>query len=156
MMRTKTGIRSPSFVGLAPSSEASARAKRANTARDTLPELNLRRALQRLGLRYKTNCQNLPGHPDIVFQYAKVAVFCDGDFWHGRNWSQLRAKLQRRFNAPYWTAKIAANRARDKITGRSLRQLGWCVVRLWETDIKRDPDAVAFQVKRLLRDRSQR
>lgn len=150
MSKREHAIRVPSFSGFRPSSPASSRAKRANPARDTIPELCLRRALWRLGLRYQTHWRKLPGRPDIVFCKAKLAIFCDGDFWHGRNWTKLHAALRRRANQSYWTAKIAANKARDERTRRAIRRRGWKVVRLWETDIKRDPDSVAFQLKKIL------
>ncbi|TAJ79308.1 hypothetical protein EPO44_19395, partial [bacterium] len=88
--------------------------------------------------------------PDIVFPKAKLAIFCDGDFWHGRNWTNLHAALRQRANPTYWIAKIAANRARDERTRRAIRRRGWQVVRLWETDIRRDPDSVALQLKKIL------
>src|SRR5262245_56757014 len=106
--------RSPSYVGLRPASEAASRAKRANRKKDTAHELLLHRELWRLGLRYRMHVAGLPGSPDLVFRRARVVVFCDGDFWHGRHWKKLRADLQRRHNAAYWIAKIARNRERDQ------------------------------------------
>lgn len=137
----------PSFKGLTPSSAASSRAKRANRARDTSPELALRRALWGLGVRYRIHATDLPGRPDIVLRKARVAVFCDGDFWHGRGWRALRLALQRRANASYWIAKIKSNRLRDARSRRALRRLGWHVIALWETDIKRDPEQAARVIK---------
>ena len=69
----------------------------------------LRSELWRLGLRYRKHAGNLPGKPDIVFARAKVVVFCDGDFWHGRDWPRLKARLKKRHKAAYWVAKIARN-----------------------------------------------
>lgn len=92
----------------------------------------------------------MPGKPDIVFHRARVAVFCDGDFWHGRRWRDRHEKLARGSNAPYWTAKISANVARDRRTTRLLRAAGWIVVRLWETDVLRDVARAADKVERLL------
>ena len=71
---------------------------------------------------------------------ARVAVFCDGDFWHGRNWPRLRTQLARRANSTYWIAKIGANRTRDRRQTNLLRRLGWSVVRVWETDVLASPD----------------
>ncbi len=149
-MKKQRSIQTPSFSGYRPSSEASSRAKQANPARDTLPELYLRRALWRLGLRYRTHWPKLPGRPDIVFPKATLAIFCDGDFWHGRNWTKLQAALRRRANQSYWIAKIAANKARDERTRRAIRRRGWQVVRLWETDIRKDSDSVARQLRKIL------
>jgi DNA mismatch endonuclease (patch repair protein) len=149
-VRKQRPIRTPSFAGFRPSSAASSRAKQANLSRNTLPELCLRRALWRLGLRYRTHWQKLPGRPDIVFPRARLAIFCDGDFWHGRNWAQLRPVLQRRANPLYWVAKIAANRARDERTRRAIRRRGWQVMRLWETEIRRDPALIARHLRKVV------
>jgi DNA mismatch endonuclease (patch repair protein) len=143
----------PSFKGLRPASESAARAKRANRKRDTAAELALRRAVWRMGLRYRVNVATMPGTPDIVFSRARVAVFCDGDFWHGRDWPRLRAKLECGTNPGYWSAKIARNRERDRRVDAELTRAGWRVVRLWETDIRRDPDTAARLVAGLARER---
>jgi DNA mismatch endonuclease, patch repair protein len=137
----------PNFAGLRPASEAASRAKRANRKRDTRPELLLRSALWALGLRYRTHVSGLPGTPDLLFKRAGVVVFCDGDFWHGRNWPELRGQLERRHNADYWVAKIARNRERDCKHTERLTQEGWFVLRLWESDIVRDVGAAAAHVK---------
>jgi DNA mismatch endonuclease Vsr len=102
--------KTPSFNGLQPSSEASSRAKRANRKQDSRHEILLRSELTKLGLRYRKYASDLLGNPDLVFRTAKIVVFCDGDFWHGRDWVKLKRKLLRRHNANYWIAKIASNR----------------------------------------------
>lgn len=130
-----------------PVSEASSRAKRANRRQDTTPELLLRHELWKMGMRYRKNVQNLPGRPDLIFVKAKVAVFCDGDFWHGRDWPARREKLEQGANAAYWSSKIASNIERDIRNTALLRQSGWHVIRLWETDIKRDPHGAACRVR---------
>jgi DNA mismatch endonuclease (patch repair protein) len=124
-----------SFRELKPASEAASHSKRANRKKDSLHEILLRRELTRLGLRYRKNDGDLPGSPDIVFRGARVVIFCDGDFWHGRDWVRLKRNLLRRHNASYWIAKIKRNRARDREVSRKLAKAGWHVVRLWETDI---------------------
>jgi DNA mismatch endonuclease (patch repair protein) len=108
----------------------------------------LRSQLWRLGLRFRKNVKTLPGKPDIVFRSVRVVVFCDGDFWHGRYWKTLQLKLKRGTNASYWSAKIASNIYRDKRNTALLKKAGWHVIRLWETDIKRDPLAAATLVKK--------
>jgi len=108
---------------------------RRNKAKDTAPEILLRKALWSRGLRYRLHVSQLPGKPDIVFSRERVAVFVDGDFWHGRNWEELEKKLKRRANAEYWIAKIRYNRDRDREQRRALEEHGWTVIRLWETDI---------------------
>lgn len=148
-MKEKDELRPPmpSFRGLQPASPASSLAKRGNRNRDTIHEILLRRTLWSLGLRFRKNVAWLPGKPDVVFPREKVVVFCDGDFWHGRNWPSLEAKLKCGANATYWPAKIRRNMERDRQNTQVLEQQGWVVIRLWETDIKRDPYAAALYVK---------
>jgi DNA mismatch endonuclease (patch repair protein) len=110
----------------------------------------LLKALRARGLGFRTNYASLPGRPDIVFNGARLVVFCDGDFWHGRNLSQRLRKLSRGHNAAYWVAKIQGNAARDRRNSRALREAGWTVLRVWETDINRNPHAVAAKVARRL------
>jgi DNA mismatch endonuclease (patch repair protein) len=144
-------MKSPSFAEFRPSSPAASSVKRRNRGCDTRPELLLRRALWRLGARYRLHVAALPGRPDVVFVSAKLAVFCDGDFWHGRNWAARRRRLSRGSNPAYWIPKILANRARDRHVMRELAALGWSVARVWETDVIRDPDAVAIMLLRKVR-----
>ena len=143
----------PSYQGLQPASEAASRVKRRNRKKDTAHEVLLRRALWRMGLRYRKHVARLPGNPDLVFFRARLVVFCDGDFWHGRNWEQLRLQLEQRHNAAYWLAKIGSNRARDRRNTASLEGQGWTVLRCWETDVKKDPDATARTIAGAVRTR---
>jgi DNA mismatch endonuclease (patch repair protein) len=136
-------MRSPSFVGLTPASEAASASKRLNRSTDTKQEVLLRRALWQRGLRFRKNVTTLPGKPDIVFSRSRVAVFCDGDFWHGRNWRRLSSALQKRANASYWCEKIRSNMVRDRRTTRLLEEQHWQVIRLWEGDITKDPEKAA-------------
>ena len=96
-------------------------------------------AFKSLGLA-ASKCQGeLIGRPDFIFNDEKVAVFCDGDFWHGNNWKKTRPKLAQGANPRYWVEKIAYNRRRDRLINRLLQKAGWKVVRLWESDIVKDP-----------------
>jgi DNA mismatch endonuclease (patch repair protein) len=106
----------------------------------------LRSALRRLGLRYRVDVAALPGRPDIVFGPTRVAVFCDGDFWHGRDLEQRLSKLARGHNAPYWVAKIQSNVARDRRHDEALARGGWLVLRFWETDIARNAATLAARI----------
>lgn len=148
--RSDPSIRVPRYTAFRPASRLASEIKKKNRARDTKVELLLRRQLWKRGLRYRLHDPRLPGKPDIVFSRAKVAVFCDGDFWHGRNWRSRRAKLARGANAPYWLAKIEANILRDHRFTKELRRLGWTVLRFWETDIARDVDAAVESILALL------
>jgi DNA mismatch endonuclease, patch repair protein len=137
----------PSFSGLQPASGVSSRIKQSNRNADTSQERLLRSALWRRGLRFRKNVRSLPGKPDIVFVKARVVVFCDGDFWHGRHWRKLSRKLRAGTNASYWLLKIRANMQRDRRRNVELARSGWRVLRLWETDILRDPNACALFVE---------
>jgi DNA mismatch endonuclease (patch repair protein) len=111
--------------------------------RDTGPELALRRALHRRGLRYRVHRRPLPDlarQADIVFTRAKVAVFVDGCFWHG---CPEHGRRQHHTNGWYWPNKIAANKDRDRDTDKRLRAAGWVAVRVWEHEL---PDAAADRV----------
>jgi len=123
---------------------------RGNRKHNTRPEILLQQGLRKLGLRFRKHIRDLAGEPDVAFPKVKVAVFCDGDFWHGRNWRGLKAKLAQRANAQYWIAKNAANRRRDIYNVLALRREGWTVIRIWETDITRNPHLAARQVERIL------
>jgi DNA mismatch endonuclease (patch repair protein) len=113
----------------------------------------LRGELWKLGLRYRKYASDLPGNPDLVFRRARVVVFCDGDFWHGRDWRRLKRALSRPHNAEHWTAKIARNRERDCKNSKRLAEAGWLVLRLWETDILGDAKAGAVCIQHVVLER---
>jgi DNA mismatch endonuclease, patch repair protein len=122
-----------------------------NRSTDTKCERVLRSALWRLGLRFRKNVRSLPGKPDIVFIKERLIVFCDGDFWHGRQWDVRKEKLTKGSNGSYWVSKIQQNINRDHEHVALLKELGWIVLRVWETDILRDPSTVADKVYRALK-----
>lgn len=122
-------------------------------SKNTEPELMLRKALWKENLRYRVNYRKLPGKPDIVFTKYRVAVFCDGDYWHGHNWairglSSLEEELAG--YSEFWRNKIVGNIERDTKNNRSLRDMGWTVVRLWESDIRADINGCVQQIKTAL------
>ncbi len=92
----------------------------------------------------------LPGKPDIVFCRQRVAVFCDGDFWHGKGWEGRRRRLAQGTNGRYWTAKIERNRERDNENTMRLEAAGWKVLRFWESEIHRDVERVASEILGIL------
>lgn len=102
---------------------------------DTTPELLVRKLVHARGLRFRKHCAWLPGRPDLVFVRSKVAVFIDGDYWHGWRFSAWKEKL-----APYWKRKITNNRRRDQRNFVRLRKEGWLVLRVWEHEIERNPE----------------
>lgn len=149
MVRRKrsTPIRSPSFRGLAPASKSSSAVKKRNAARGTKPETILRKAFLRRRYKFRMHATELPGCPDLVLDAKRIAIFCDGDFWHGRNWSKRRTQLAAGHNAAYWIAKIEANIRRDSRTRERLQRSGWKVVRIWESDLKADTDGCLDRVR---------
>lgn len=110
----------------------------------------LQAELTRLGLRFQTNDGSLPGCPDVVFPKARIVVFVDGDFWHGRNWKIRRARLKKGSNSGYWVSKIRYNIVRDRRQARELRDEGWLMVRAWETDVLNDPAGVAQHIRMIV------
>jgi DNA mismatch endonuclease (patch repair protein) len=113
--------------------------------RNTGPEQMVAAAFAGWGLEWEGHARDLPGRPDFVFRRAKVAVFVDGDFWHGWRFPQWRDKLSEK-----WEAKIDGNRRRDARNRRLLRRMGWKVVRFWEHQVTADIDACVARVVRLL------
>lgn len=103
-------------------------------------ELTLRKALWHKGYRYRKNYRKLPGSPDIAITKYNIAIFCDAEFWHGKDWEVARSKLEKGSNSQYWIKKIERNRERDAETDRSLRALGWTVLRFWGKDILKHTD----------------
>lgn len=115
-------------------------------SRDTKPELTIRRLAHARGLRFRTHAGSLPGKPDLVFSRARVAVFVDGDFWHGWRFPEWRDGL-----APYWRAKIERNMQRDRKNLARLQSDGWTVIRIWEHQIRDDPTACVDRIEDAVR-----
>lgn len=87
------------------------------------------------GLRYRKHYKKLAGKPDIVFVKRKIAIFIDGDFWHGYNFGKTKNRLPKK----YWRGKIENNIKRDKKISKILKKAGWVVIRIWEHEIKKRP-----------------
>ena len=140
----------PSFKGLRASSSLRTDLMRRNTREGGRAERALRSELWRRGRRFRKHAKDLPGTPDLVFESARLCVFVDGDFWHGRQWTTRRRALASGANSAYWLAKIFANRERDRRQTVALRRQNWNVVRLWETDVLGDLAAAASLVERAM------
>ena len=114
---------------------------------DTKPELGIRSAVHKRGLRYRVNVSPVGGvrsRPDMVFRASKVAVFVDGCFWHGCPEHGTWPKT----NATWWREKIEANIARDERVTERLEAVGWTVIRIWEHE---DPDGAAERIENAVR-----
>jgi DNA mismatch endonuclease, patch repair protein len=120
--------------------------------RDTQPELLLRRALHRAGLRFRLHGKELPGRPDLVFAGPRAVVFVHGCFWHGHGCPLFRLPSTRR---EFWADKIGATRARDGRAMLALREAGWRTLVVWECALrgraKRPLDAVVGEVRSFVR-----
>jgi DNA mismatch endonuclease (patch repair protein) len=103
---------------------------------NTRPEIKLRKALWHLGIRYRINYKQLTGKPDIAITRYRIAIFVDGDFWHGRNMDKIDAEIKNHRN--YWIPKLKNNRDRDMEVNDILTDQGWLVLRFWESDINND------------------
>lgn len=139
-------------MGLEPrSARASAAARGSSRKKDTRCEVLLRKALWHVGLRYRLNVKDLPGRPDIVFRKAKVAVFVDGDFWHGRDLKKRLRQLAKGHNPDYWTTKLCANVARDHRVTKQLQRNAWRVIRVWESDVRQHTEKAVARIAREVR-----
>jgi DNA mismatch endonuclease (patch repair protein) len=108
----------------------------------------VRSGLHRRGLRFRKHVAALPGKPDIVFPQARVAVFIDGDFWHGYRFPAWENKL-----SGFWKTKIQGNRHRDQRNFRRLRTMGWRVTRIWQHELERNPESCIERVAKLVKER---
>lgn len=113
--------------------------------KDTGPEILMQEALGTTGYVFERHAKDLPGRPDFVSRAARVAVFVDGDFWHGHRFGEWRMKLSEK-----WERKIAATIARDRRNRRALRAAGWSVITIWEHRVKADPARAAQRVRSVL------
>lgn len=120
--------------------------------KDTKIEVLLRKALWHKGYRYRKNYKKLEGKPDIVLTKYKIAIFCDGDFFHGKDWEKLRERLKRGDNGEFWIKKIARNMEHDNDINKRLEFEGWTVLRFWGNDIKRNPEECVKTVEETIFD----
>ena len=104
-------------------------------SKDTSIELQLRKALWHKGYHYRKNYRALPGSPDIVLTKYKIAIFCDSEFFHGKDWEILKLRLEKGKNPDFWIKKIERNRNRDFENDRKLLFLGYTVLHFWGQDI---------------------
>ena len=108
--------------------------------KDTKIEVTLRKALWQRGYRYRKNYKDLPGRPDIVLTKYKIAIFCDSEFFHGKDWEILKPKLEKGKNPDYWVKKIQRNIERDEEKDKILNFMGWTVIHFWGKDILKNTE----------------
>tara|TARA_R110000850_G_scaffold91938_1_gene195507 strand:- start:34 stop:504 length:471 start_codon:yes stop_codon:yes gene_type:complete len=106
--------------------------------KNTKPELLFRKALWKKGIRYRVDTKKLPGKPDISIIKYKLAIFIDGEFWHGYNWTERKETLKS--NKGFWVPKIERNMQRDREVNHQLEEMGFTVFRFWTNEIKHNLD----------------
>lgn len=115
-----------------------------------IAETMLAKSLWHSGIRYRCNYKKLPGSPDIAITKYHIAIFVDGEFWHGKDWEKRKARLKS--NRDYWIEKIEENIARDQRNDHELQALGWAVIRFWEKDVKKNLEACASTIIQTIAD----
>ena len=120
--------------------------------KNTKPEITVRKAMWNEGIRYRINNSNIIGKPDIAIVKYKLAIFIDGEYWHGYNWASKKKRLKT--NIEYWTNKIEGNINRDHNTNALLKAEGWTVLRFWEKEIKEDLSKCIARIKIEIRNAS--
>ena len=117
-------------------------------SKDTVIEVLLRKALWASGIRYRKNYSRLPGKPDIAITKHRIAIFCDGEFWHGKDWEIKKPRLKH--NREFWINKIERNMTRDCEIDKALMQMDWTVIRFWGLAIKRNLSACIDEIKSVI------
>lgn len=121
-------------------------------SKDTKIEIALRHALWNKGYHYRKNYKELPGKPDIVLTKYKIAIFCDSEFFHGKDWEVLKPQLEKGKNAEFWINKISKNQERDDEVNKELQFLGWTVIRFWGKEILKNTDECIKVVEEVIFD----
>lgn len=114
-------------------------------SKNTKIEVILGKAMWKLGMRYRKNDKTVFGKPDFVMKGLKIAIFCDSEFFHGKNWEAQKKRLNT--NKDFWIKKIEGNIERDKKVNEYLEKEGWTVIRFWGNDIKKDIENCLLIVK---------
>ena len=113
-------------------------------------EVMLSKALWHRGLRFRKNSSSIYGHPDISIKKYRIAIFCDGDFWHGYDWEDRKDSI--RSNREYWIPKIERNMAKDEEVSHVLTAMGYRVIRVWEHEIRNDLEDTVDMIIRAVRE----
>ena len=120
--------------------------------KNTSIEVKLCKALWQKGYHYRKNYKELPGSPDIVLTKYKIAIFCDSEFFHGKDWDKLKARLEKGEKGEYWIKKITRNMERDEEVNKQLIFKGWTVLRFWGDEIKKNTDECVKAVEEAIFD----
>ncbi len=120
--------------------------------KNTSIEVRLCKALWQKGYHYRKNYKELPGSPDIVLTKYKIAIFCDGEFFHGKDWDKLKARLEKGEKGEYWIKKITRNMERDEEINKQLMFKGWTVLRFWGDEIRKNTDECVKAIEEVIFD----
>lgn len=121
-------------------------------SRGTKIEELLGKALWAKGLRYRRNNQDIFGKPDFAFKRCKIAIFCDSEFFHGKDWKTQKHRIKT--NTEFWIKKIEGNIERDMLVNEVLLRDGWKVIRFWGEDIKKNIDLCVYKIELAIKDRN--
>ncbi len=114
---------------------------------NTKIDLKMREMLEENGYKFEMY-PKMSGNPDFAHKRRKIAIFCDGDFWHGYRYHDKKKPAKK-----FWKDKIETNMRRDQRYSRRLRREGWSVLRFWEHDIEKDPEKCMRRIKRKFSER---
>ena len=123
---------------------------RAIKGKGTKLEIDTAKMLRRAKIHYRSHPKAY-GSPDFLVE-GRLYLFCDGSFWHGRDWKVLKARLEAGNNPGYWVKHIESNRKRDRKVSRTLKGQGRLVLRLWDTDVKKRPGWCVVRIRKVLDD----
>ncbi|WP_288006590.1 very short patch repair endonuclease [Thermonema sp.] len=122
-------------------------------SKGTKAEVMLAKALWHRGLRYRKNDKSVFGTPDLTFKKYKIAVFVDGEFWHGKDWE--KRKYDHKTNVEFWHNKIERNIQRDKEVNKKLKEEGWVVLRFWCKEVLKNTENCVEQIIKRIHERKQ-
>jgi DNA mismatch endonuclease Vsr len=125
----------------------------ANKAIGTSSEVLLAKSLWAKGYRYRKNDKSVVGKPDLVFRKLKIAIFVDGEFWHGKDWQVKKPKITQ--NREYWIQKIERNIERDRLHQQTLEERGWTVLRFWHDQVKKNLSDCITRVEAVISQKQQ-
>ena len=131
------------------SKEKRSEVMRSIKGKGTKPELDTAKMLRRAKIKYRSH-PKMYGSPDFIVE-SRLLLFCDGSFWHGRDWKKLKARLAAGNDPNYWVRHIDSNRKRDRKVNRTLREQGHPVLRLWDIDVRKRPERCVGKIRNALR-----
>lgn len=121
----------------------------ANKPEGIKPELLLAKSLFSKGFRYRKNDKTIFGKPDLTFKKIKLAIFVDGEFWHGKDWPER--KDNHKSNQEFWSKKFTKNIDRDREVNVELEKQGWTVLRFWAKEIEKDLLSCILKIEETIR-----